>query len=173
MRSADTPQFTCTSSDLTVSPGVWVPSGRSGPRAGLFVVEVGVFFDVQAVVEVGCSGVGPGTQVSQLLGGEAVVVAGLVVLPLGADEVVAQFVEVELGAGVAAAEGFEIVRGAVPGGCVDVDEVADSASVGQGPGFGSDHVFEEEDRSVLGGGRRSPESLFEDVDLALLTGSGH
>ncbi|GGU57786.1 hypothetical protein GCM10010274_53330 [Streptomyces lavendofoliae] len=45
--------------------------------------------------------------------------------------------------GATAAQGFEVGGGAVAGGSLDVDEVADGAAVGEGTDLGADHVVEE------------------------------
>jgi len=104
------------------------------------------------------------------LGGQSVGRELVVVQPVRARKTVAQVVEAELIAGMAAAETLQIGRGALVGGGVDIDEVADGTAVGQSADLGADHVVEGKNGAVGGLSGRSPERLLEDVDLALLTG---
>ncbi|WP_443043571.1 hypothetical protein [Streptomyces sp. NBC_00358] len=90
---------------------------------------VRVLLGVQAGIKLGRPGEGPGAQVGQLAGIETIVGEVLVVPPFGTVKAVAQVLEAEFEACVAAAERFEVGSGAVLGGGVDVDEVADCAAV--------------------------------------------
>lgn len=67
---------------------------------------------------------------------------------------------------VAAAERFEVGGGALMGGGVDVDEVADRAAVRERADLGADHVVEGRHRSVLGLRGRTP-------DASLRTSTSH
>lgn len=112
----------------------------------------------------------PRLEFFDLPGGEPVRGVVLVLVPVRADQPVPEVFEAELVVGATAAQGFEVCGGAVAGGSLDVDEVADGAAVGEGTDLGADHVVEGENGAVGGLGGRGPERLLEDVDLALLAG---
>ncbi|WP_031049147.1 hypothetical protein [Streptomyces sp. NRRL F-5650] len=91
----------------------------------------------------------PRPEFFDLPGGEPVRGVVLILIPFRADESVPEAFEAELVMGATADQGLEIGGGALAGGSLDVDEVADGGA-------------------VVGLGRRSPERLLEDVDLARL-----
>ncbi len=66
----------------------------------------------------------------------------LILVPVRADKPVPEVFEAELVVGATAAQGFEVGGGAVAGGSLDVDEIADGAAVGEGTDLGADHVVE-------------------------------
>lgn len=112
------------------------------------------FVVVQALVEVVRPAAGPDTQLSRLVLGEAVG-GELVVRPVRPGQAVAEVLEAELVTPVPLAEALELAGGAVAGGGVDVDEVADRAAVCQRADLRTDDGVEGEDRAVLGEGGRA------------------
>ncbi|WP_432144719.1 hypothetical protein [Streptomyces sp. bgisy084] len=114
----------------------------SAAGAGRRSVLVLVCFPCQALVEVARPLLGPASQGGDGVIGEAVGGEFLVVVSLGAGQTVAQVIEAEGVVSVALAELLELRAGVAFGGGVGVDEVPDSAAIGQGADFGADGVVE-------------------------------